>query len=77
MTRNVNRKIIDKWIDENAPDGLSQLAVRSRVSATTISSVRRGLIPKKEITRSKLSRALGVSEDALFPPVGADEEKAS
>lgn len=75
--KTVNRTIIDEWIKENGPDGMSKLAVKSKVPSNTISKVRVGMVPKSELIRDALSRALSVSEAELFPTVGAEEKKAS
>jgi transcriptional regulator with XRE-family HTH domain len=67
MERTVAREILDNWIGKNSPDGISRLALKSKVSSSLISKVRNGLIPKKEGTRTALARALGVTEAELFP----------
>lgn len=77
MNRKVNRELIDSWIDEHSPNGLSELSVRAKVSISTIGQARRGFVPRKDRTRLKLCRALGVNEDALFPPVAAGEGEES
>ena len=76
MKRRVAREHIDQWVGQNRPDGISKLAVKSQVSASHIQSIRRGLVPSKEVTRQLLCRAIGVSENDLFPPVAAGEEEA-
>lgn len=75
--RRVDRKIIDRWIDEHGPNGRLKLAVRASVSASTIDLARQGVSPKKFATRLRLCRALGVDEDYLFPPVAAGDNRAS
>lgn len=70
MNRRVARVLIDRWVDKNGPDGLLKLAQATGVSASTITKVRNGLIPKKQSTRDRLCNVLG----ELFPLVGASEE---
>lgn len=68
MERRVNRELLDKWISENGPDGISRLAVESQVSAETIKRSRAsGEAPKKYSTCKLLSDAIGVEMDVLFP----------
>lgn len=62
----VNRKPIDQWIYDNRPDGLSKLAVESKVPADTIGKVRRGKVPP-EVQRGKLADALKIQESEIFP----------
>jgi transcriptional regulator with XRE-family HTH domain len=67
-TRRTNREILDEWLEKNGPDGVTQLAYKSGVSASTISKARFGIsVPKKPSTRNKICAVLGVSEDVLFP----------
>lgn len=77
MIRRVERQLLDEWIDRNGPDGISELAIASRVSASLIAKIRIGCVPKKEITRMKLCRAIEVTEDELFPVLPDGEDKAS
>lgn len=68
MNRRVNRSLLDEWIKEHAPDGISRLAVESQVSSETIKRCRAsGIAPKKTITCQLLSQAMGVDVDKLFP----------
>jgi hypothetical protein len=67
MDKTVNRDIIDDWIDQNGPNGLARLSIESGVSPSTIGYARRGVAPKKDRTRLKLARAVGVAESILFP----------
>lgn len=76
MRRTVRREHIDRWIDGAGENGLAKLAVQSQVSTRVIANARIGLPPKKAITRQLLCRAIGVSENDLFPPVAAGEEEA-
>lgn len=73
--RTVNREIIDNWIRANGPDGLSKLALKSRVPSNTIARIRTGKVPRSVLIREALAGALECSEDAVFPVVGATEEK--
>jgi transcriptional regulator with XRE-family HTH domain len=72
MIRNVERTHLDRWIEEHGPDGISKLAIRSEVSASTISKVRTGFVPAKTATRRALAEAIGIEEDTLFPLVAAE-----
>lgn len=77
MKRSVNRTLLDRWIAAHGPDGLSKLAVRSRVSASTIGIIRRGHVPS-ELTRERLAEAIEAEEDAFFPLLQqGDEDSAS
>lgn len=72
----VNRTIIDEWVEENGPDGLVRLALAAQVSASLLSKVRLGKVPKRE-NRKKLCKVLKVDEARLFPSVSSDEDVAS
>jgi len=75
MDRRVNRPLLDNWIQQHGPDGVSRLAVESKVSADTIKRSRAsGAAPKKLSTCLMLSKAMGVEVDTLFPPASAEEE---
>lgn len=68
MDRRVNRPLLDSWIEQNGPDGVSRLAVESKVSADTIKRSRAsGMAPKKLSTCLLISGVLGVNVDELFP----------
>lgn len=71
--RTVNRTIIDEWIRLNGPDGLSKLATKSRVPSQTISRARTGKVPRSDLIREALAGALDVTEDKLFPAIGAED----
>lgn len=75
MNRTVKRELIDKWIERKAPYGISQLSVKAGCSASLIDKTRLGQVPKKEATRLRIAKAIGVSQDALFPLVTAGEEE--
>lgn len=75
MDRRTERDIIDRWIDEHGPDGLLRLADESGVSSSTITKARIGYVPKKHGTRAKLCKALGVSEQELFPTLVTSKRK--
>lgn len=68
MDRRLNRALLDKWISEHGPDGVSRLAIQSQVSSETIKRVRASEVaPKKLITCKRLSEAVGATVDELFP----------
>lgn len=71
MARKVRKDIINKWIADNAPGGMFRLGEKSKVSVWTIAKIKTGYVPKKQITREHLADALDVTEDQLFPLVGA------
>lgn len=75
--RRVDRAVVDKWLDQNGPDGVSRLAVKSGVSASTIAKMRAGRVPVKASSRLAICRSIGVSEEVLFPAVGAEGNEAS
>jgi transcriptional regulator with XRE-family HTH domain len=77
MERRVERNLIDRWIDEHGPDGLLRLAERSGVSSSTITKARLGYVPRKKCTRNRLCEAMRVSEERLFPSVGAVGNKSA
>lgn len=75
MKRRVNRQLLDEYIHQHGPDGVSKLAVESKVSASTIQKARStGEAPKKLSTLQRLSEILGHNVDVAFP---IEEEKAS
>jgi len=67
MKRRVHTAPLDKWIDENGPNGLVKFAIKSELSPATLTKVRGGYVPPKAITRRKIYLALGVTEDEIFP----------
>lgn len=68
MDRRVNKELLNNWIQEHGPDGISRLAVESRVSAETIKRSRAsGIAPKKLSTCLLISKAVGANLDELFP----------
>jgi len=77
MMRTVRRSLIDEWVHDNGPDGVSRLALKSGVSASFVSKIRVGRVPVKPITRRAMAKAIGVGEDELFPFVDDDREQAS
>lgn len=76
MQRTVRRELIDSWISEAGRDGITKLANKSKVPASSLSKIRTGRVPKDREQREKLARALGVEESVLFP-VGAGNIRAS
>ncbi len=74
MNRRVERQYIDKWLDEHYPNAITKLSVASGVTANTIAKIRQGRVPKSHDYRKRLSKAVGVAEDDLFP---LDGERAS
>jgi hypothetical protein len=76
--RRVNRSLIDQFVEQNGPDGISVLAVESKVSSATWLKARAGRVPKKFSTRKKMFEFFRTSEDALFPSLAdGGEGKAS
>ncbi|CAB4152597.1 hypothetical protein UFOVP610_20 [uncultured Caudovirales phage] len=69
MTRTVERKHLDEWIDKNGPDGALKLAKKAGVSSSLLLKARAGRAPVKGFMRAQICKALGVSEDELFPIV--------
>ena len=67
MTRTVRRELIDFWISEAGRDGITKLANKSKVPASSLSKIRNGRVPKDREQREKLARAIGVEESELFP----------
>lgn len=76
MQRAVRRELIDSWISEAGRDGMTKLANRSKVPASSISKIRNGRVPKDRDQREKLAKAIGVEESVLFP-VAAGNSRAS
>jgi hypothetical protein len=76
MDRVVARIFIDEWVDKNGPDGLVKLAQKAGVSYSLLNKARNGLVPKKTCSRLKISKALGLKEEQVFP-VLAHRKKAS
>lgn len=75
--RTVNRTLIDEWVTKRNPEGVSRLALRATVSASTIAKCRAGIVPAKLSTRKLLCEALEVTEDELFPTLARGNGKAS
>jgi hypothetical protein len=68
MTRRTDRKILDDWIERNGPDGVTVLAYKSKVSASTIQKARASeKAPKKLSTLQRISETIGAEVDDLFP----------
>lgn len=68
MNRRVNRKLLDQWLQEHGPGGVSRLAVASNISASTIEKCRATeMAPKKLSTLQRLSEAVGLDLEKLFP----------
>lgn len=65
----MNTQIIKEWIATHSPMGIEKLAVKSRVSSSGIRNMLKGQAPKNGSVRWAIARALGVSEEHLFPPV--------
>jgi hypothetical protein len=74
MNRRVERHHIDTWVDRHYPNGIAKLSVASGVPVPSIQKIRVGSVPKKAGQRIKLSEAIGLTEDDLFPVV---EDQAS
>lgn len=74
MNRRVERHYIDKWVNEKYPDAITKLAIASGIPASSIAKIRLGRVPKSQDDRQRLSKALSLKEDVLFPPV---EDEAS
>lgn len=77
VSRKIERKLIDRWVENHTPDGLLKLAQKSGVSSSTIARARIGDVPKKPITRQRLAKAVDATEDQLFPLVTAGVEQVS
>ncbi len=58
-------------MQEKDPYGIESLAIEARVSASTITKLKAGTIPARKITRELIASALGLTENDLFPIVGA------
>jgi hypothetical protein len=69
MNRRVERHHIDTWVDRNYPNGIAKLSVASGVPVASIQKIRTGSVPKMAGSRIRLSEALGLKEDDLFPVV--------
>jgi hypothetical protein len=67
INRTVDTKLIAGWIKSNNPRGTTKLSSASEISSSTIEKVRLGYVPRKPDTRKKICKAMGVSEDRLFP----------
>jgi transcriptional regulator with XRE-family HTH domain len=78
--RTVNKTLLKVWLKQNGPkieDGIENLAKKSRTSASTVTKVKSGYVPRKDITRILLANAIGVAEDELFPLVGAKGKRSA
>lgn len=70
MEREVNKNILIEWAKSRANPKL-ELAVVSGVSPATIYKVFGGYCPGNEKIRKRLSAAIGVDTDELFPKQAA------
>jgi hypothetical protein len=71
----VNVALIQGFIDKN---GISELERLSGVSVHTIMRIKNRInprVPKLSKTRVRLAEAIGVTEEKLFPVVGAKGKK--
>lgn len=76
MSRRVERQYLDEWLDENYPNALTKLSVKSGVPANSITKIRGGRVPKSHDLRVQLCEALKITEDDLFPPAETVENEA-
>lgn len=74
--RFVDRMKIDRWIFQNKPNGMSKLAVKSRVSADTIGKARRGKAID-EFQCEAIAAAIGETLESFTSSVAAGEGEAS
>jgi transcriptional regulator with XRE-family HTH domain len=73
-TRFVNRDLAWRWIaDQSERNARAVLAVRAGVSSSTINQMFSGRCPGLK-SRLKISKAMGVSEDELFPTSQVQKE---
>lgn len=80
--RTVQRELIKEWLREKYPDGILKLANRCvelgcRVPVSSIEKIRSGRVPRNEGQRRALAKAIGTTENKLFPLVDGGEEQAS
>jgi len=66
MRLKVNRELIDKWIEDNSPDGIGKLGMLSKIPTNSLAKLRLGWVPKDILKRESLARVLGVAHDELF-----------
>lgn len=71
----VNVKPLADWLESNAPMAVEKLAVKARVSASLIYNASNGKVPTLALQRWAVARAIGVSEEVLFPPIEAVAKK--
>lgn len=77
MKRSVNKEIIGKWFEENAPDAVTELRRLTKIPVSSLQKIRSGRTPFDEERRKRIAHAIGVPVDELFPIVTDGEEQAS
>ncbi len=65
--RSVNTTLIEQWLIKHSPYAMEKMAKELLVSETVIYKARRGRAPKREATRQRFAKGMGVSMDRLFP----------
>lgn len=67
MNRTVRTDLFKSWMNMHDPNPLGTLALASDVSVWTLAKVRGGKAPRKAVTRRLIAKAMGLTEDELFP----------
>jgi transcriptional regulator with XRE-family HTH domain len=66
MNRKVDLSILKEWAKGKRTPGL-ELALKAEIAEGTARKLFRGECPKTQKVRVKISSAIGVDEDMLFP----------
>lgn len=66
MNRTVNTKLLKEWA-KGKVSPVNKVAALAEVAVETSRKVFKGQCPKTETVRMKISSAIGVDEDELFP----------
>jgi hypothetical protein len=67
VIKEVNVALLNKWITESGPNGGAKLSVYANVSESLIRSLKRGIAPKKDSTKYRIAKTIGVKIVDLFP----------
>ncbi|MFZ4404233.1 MAG: hypothetical protein ACOYOK_09050 [Pseudobdellovibrionaceae bacterium] len=58
--------LILEWVKNNKPKALKKLALKARVSESTLKKIIAGYTPAKLITRNRVAKVFNKTEEELF-----------
>ena len=76
--RNINVKLLNKYIDSLGTRGIEKLAIDSGLSVSLVEKLARGTVSNPTLsTICKICEATGLDFNQLFPLVGSKTEEAA